>query len=96
MFRRVMAATVGALALSFLVAVPALAQDSPGTTEATTIPEDDGDPEVGGATTARSGNLPITDGDIGGGAVVGLGLTGAGVALVVGARRRRTQTEPTA
>lgn len=47
-------------------------------------------PIVAGVTSRR---LPLTGGDVSGTAVVGLALTGAGIALAVGARRRRAHAE---
>jgi len=110
--------TVGAIALTLLVMVPAQAQEeSPAVTTSvlgtsTTVPETTTTtvadtttteaeviatttttaeaPAVAGVTTRR---LPITGGDIGGAAVVGLALTGAGIALAYGARRRRVHAE---
>lgn len=143
MKRQILALTAGVFALSLLVAGPAVAQQSPNTTgatttsvlgssttqsttttteptttteaeetttteaeETTTTVEAQGSstsssepqqltsgttpPAVKGSTTGR---LPITGGDIGGAAVVGLALTGAGIALAFGARRRRVNAE---
>ena len=98
MIRRVIAAAAAVLALSFLLTTPVAAQESPAptvqpdvvertTTTTTTAPA----VEVAGRTVTRG--LPRTGGDIGGPAVIGLALTGAGIALAVGARRRRKQLE---
>jgi LPXTG-motif cell wall-anchored protein len=46
-----------------------------------------------GSTSSSGGSLPVTGGDVVGLAVVGVVLTGAGTALVLGSRRRE---EPTA
>ena len=69
----------------------------PSTTTTTTEPEETTTTttteavEVAGKTVTRG--LPRTGGDLGGPAIVGLALTGAGIALAVGARRRRKQYE---
>lgn len=88
MIRRILATLIGAIALTLVLAAPAMAQTDPDPVSPPAVLDEQivVAPEV----KAESVGLAATGSELGGAAVVGLGLTGVGIALAVGARRRRT------
>lgn len=85
---------IGAIVAGVMVPVAAAAQQDPVYPTPTSAPEVRRPPTPDGAVTARPvpvsrDRLPVTGGQIAGLALIGLGVTGAGVAMVRVGRQRR-------
>lgn len=99
MTRRLLAVLFGAAVLLLAVVGPAQAQETDPASPVTVLPDDE-TPTTVAPTTAPvievkddTISLPRTGGELGGAAVAGAALTAVGVALAVGARKRRTSLD---